>query len=132
MRAVRFKPLPSQEIYRRHLLTSGSVGFVLIVISLAIGMAGYAYFEKIGFYDAFLNASMILSGMGPILSPASTGGKVFAGLYALYSGFAVLAIAAIMFAPVVRRFLHRFHLEALDNDAAQNDPPAKQKTSPAK
>jgi hypothetical protein len=132
MRAVRFKPLPSQEIYRRHLLTSGSVGFVLIVISLAIGMAGYAYFEKIGFYDAFLNASMILSGMGPILSPASTGGKVFAGLYALYSGFAVLAIAAIMFAPVVRRFLHRFHLEAIDDDAAQTDPPAKQKDPPTK
>src|SRR5471032_2022467 len=128
MRAVRFKPLPTHEIYRRHLLTSGSVGLVLVAISLAIGMAGYAYFEDIGFIDAFLNASMILSGMGPVLNPKSAGGRIFAGLYALYSGFAVLAIAAIMFAPVVRRFLHRFHLEAIDDDgAAQNDPPAKQK-----
>jgi hypothetical protein len=132
MRAARFKPLPSPEIYRRHLLTSGSVGLVLVAISLAIGMAGYAYFEDLGFIDAFLNASMILSGMGPILNPKSAGGRIFAGFYALYSGFAVLAIAAIMFAPVVRRFLHRFHLEAIDDDAAQNDPPAKQKAPPAK
>ena len=124
--ARRYKPLPSPEVFRRHLATSGSVGLLLIVISLAVGMAGYAYFEKIGFYDAFLNASMILSGMGPILNPASTGGKIFAGLYALYSGFAVLAIAAIMFAPVVRRFLHRFHLEEVDEDVPpKKDPPAK-------
>ncbi|HEX7606292.1 MAG TPA: hypothetical protein VF348_06255 [Usitatibacter sp.] len=123
--ARRYKPLPPPEVYRRHLATSGSVGLLLIVVSLAVGMAGYAYFEKIGFYDAFLNASMILSGMGPILNPASTGGKVFAGFYALYSGFAVLAIAAIMFAPVVRRFLHRFHLEEFDDDAPKKDPPAK-------
>lgn len=121
----RYKPLPPPEVYRRHLATSGSVGILLVIISLAFGMAGYAYFEKIGFYDAFLNASMILSGMGPILNPASTGGKIFAGLYALYSGFAVLAIAAIMFAPVVRRFLHRFHLEEVDEDVAKKDPRAK-------
>jgi hypothetical protein len=132
MRAARFKPLPSQEVYRRRLLTSGSVGLVLVLISLAIGMAGYAYFEDIGFIDAFINASMILSGMGPILNPKSDGGKIFAGFYALYSGFAVLAIAAIMFAPVVRRFLHRFHLEAIDDDTAQADPPAKQNASPSK
>jgi hypothetical protein len=132
MRAARFKPLPSQQTYRRHLLTSGSVGLVLILISLAIGMAGYAYFENIGFIDAFLNASMILSGMGPVLNPKTDGGRIFAGFYALYSGFAVLAIAAIMFAPVVRRFLHRFHLEAIDDDSAQSDPPAKQKKQAAK
>src|SRR5476651_471680 len=128
----RYKPLPPPEVFRRHLATSGAVGLLLVVISLAFGMAGYAYFEKIGFYDAFLNASMILSGMGPVLNPGSTGGKVFAGFYALYSGFAVLAIAAIMFAPVVRRFLHRFHLEAIDDNTAQDDPPAKQKDQPAK
>jgi hypothetical protein len=132
MRAARFKPLPSKETYHRHLLTSGSVGLVLVLISLAIGMAGYAYFENIGFIDAFLNASMILSGMGPVLNPKTDGGRIFAGFYALYSGFAVLAIAAIMFAPVVRRFLHRFHLEAIDDDAAQADPPEKQKAAPAK
>ena len=121
----RYKPLPPPEVYRRHLATSGSVGLLLIVISLAVGMAGYAYFEKIGFYDAFLNASMILSGMGPVLNPRSDAGKIFAGLYALYSGFAVLAIAAIMFAPVVRRFLHRFHLEEVDEDVPKKDPKAK-------
>ena len=129
---TRVKPLPSPEVYRRHLLTSGSVGIVLIAISLAIGMAGYAYFEDLGYIDAFLNASLILSGTGPVLNPKSAGGRIFAGFYALYSGFAVLAIAAIMFAPVVRRFLHRFHLEAIDDNTAQDDPPAKQKDQPAK
>ena len=91
----RYKPLPPPEVFRRHLATSGSVGILLVAVSLAIGMAGYAYFEDLGFIDSFLNASMILSGMGPILNPSSTGGKIFAGLYALYSGFAVLVIAAI-------------------------------------
>src|SRR5471032_2954897 len=122
---TRVKPLPSPEVFRRHLLTSGSVGLGLVAISLAIGMAGYAYFEHIGIIDAFLNASMILSGMGPVLNPKTDGGRIFAGFYALYSGFAVLAIAAIMFAPVVRRFLHRFHLEEVDEDVPKKDPPAK-------
>jgi hypothetical protein len=59
---------------------------------------------------------MILSGMGPLMQPVTTGGKLFAGTYALYSGLAVLVIAGVMFGPVVHRFLHRFHLEAEDDD----------------
>jgi len=125
MAARRYKPLAPPEVYRRHLATNGSVGILLVAVSLAIGMAGYAYFEDLGFIDSFLNASMILSGMGPVLNPKSAGGKIFAGFYAIYSGFAVLAIAAIMFAPVVRRFLHRFHLEEFDEDVPKKDPPAK-------
>jgi hypothetical protein len=54
---------------------------------------------------------MILAGMGPLHNPITPGGKIFAGLFALYSGFAVLAIAAVMFAPIVHRVMHRFHLE---------------------
>jgi hypothetical protein len=121
MNPRRYKPLASKKVYRRHLVTSGSVGLGLVAISLAIGMAGYMAFEGLGFVDAFVNASMILSGMGPLHNPATTVGKYFAGFYALYSGFAVLAIAAVMFAPVVRRFLHRFHLEVFEDDAAQKD-----------
>ena len=56
-------------------------------------------------------AAMILSGMGPLHFPATPGGKLFAGLYAIYCGFAVLVIAALAFAPVIHRVLHRFHLE---------------------
>lgn len=107
----RIERLASKEVYRRRLATSGSVGLVIVAISLAVGMAGYIGFEHLDGIDSFLNAAMILSGMGPLHNPISTGGKIFAGIYALYSGFAVIAISAIMFAPVVHRVLHRFHLE---------------------
>ena len=66
--------------------------------------------------DSFLNASMILGGMGPIWSPQTSAGKIFAGIYALYSGLAVLAIVGVMFAPAVHRFLHRFHADTADQD----------------
>ena len=126
----RRERLASPEVFRRRLITSGSVGLALIAISLAVGMAGYAALEDLGFVDSFLNAAMILAGMGPVHSVDSTGGKVFAGFYALYSGFAVIAIAAIMFAPLIHRIMHRFHLEEKgdgeDQDAtARKSPPAK-------
>ena len=112
----RHERLAAPEVYHRRLMTSGSVGLGLVAVSLAVGIAGYSGFEDLGFVDSFLNASMILSGMGPLLNPQTTGGKLFAGCYALYSGFAVLAIAAIMFAPVLHRVMHRFHLEMQDED----------------
>ncbi len=109
------KPLLPTQIFFRRLLASIAVGLGLIIVSLAVGMAGYHGYEGLSWLDAFVNASMILSGMGPLLSPVTTGGKLFAGFYALYSGLAVLVIAGVIFAPVVHRFLHRFHLEAKDN-----------------
>jgi hypothetical protein len=75
-----------------------------------MGMAGYHFLEGMDWVDAFVNAAMILSGMGPIGELKTTGGKIFAGCYALYSGLALITIAAITFSPVVHRFLHRFHL----------------------
>lgn len=120
----RSQRLASPEVFRRRLVTSGTVGLALVAISLAIGIAGYMGFEKLAFVDAFLNASMILSGMGPLHNPATTAGKLFAGIYALYSGLAVLAIAAIVFAPVIHRILHRFHIEeAVDDAKAAAKPP---------
>lgn len=112
----RHQTLASPEVFRRRLLKSGSFGLMMVLISLAVGMAGYAFFERLGFLDSFLNAAMILSGMGPIHNPATPGGKIFAGFYALYSGFAVIVIAAITFAPVVHRVLHRFHLETSEDE----------------
>lgn len=109
--------LASPRAFRRRLIGTGSLGLGLIVVSLAIGIAGYAITENLGFVDAFLNASMILSGMGPVHNPATTAGKLFAGFYALYSGFAVLGIAAIVFSPVVHRLFHRFHIVDTDEEA---------------
>jgi hypothetical protein len=107
-------PLASREEFRKRLIGSGSVGFALIVVSLVVGIVGYVLTEGLSTLDAFLNASMILSGMGPLHSPQTTAGKLFAGLYALYCGFAVLGIAAVMFAPVVHRVFHRLHIADTD------------------
>lgn len=105
------KALPSRRDFAGRVLRAVLFGSALIVFSLAVGMLGYRVFEGMDWIDAFANAAMILSGMGPLQPLATPGGKVFAGLYAVYSGLALLSIAGIVFAPVVHRFLHRFHLE---------------------
>lgn len=109
-------PLAPLRTHRRRVLTAGKVGLVLIGISLAVGIAGYMALENLQFLDAFVNASMILSGMGPLHNPQSVAGKLFAGIYAIYSGFAVIGIAAVIFAPIVHRMFHRLHIADLDND----------------
>ncbi len=86
-------------------------------MSLGIGMVGYRGFEGLGWLDAFLNASMILGGMGPVDTVKSNGGKFFAGMYALYSGLVFLVVAGLLLAPVVHRILHRFHAEAAESEA---------------
>lgn len=102
--------------FRRRLAVNVALGGGVTLLSLAVGMAGYSWFEGFGFAQSFLNASMILSGMGPVDELASDGGKIFAGFYALYSGIAVLAVAGLMFAPMAHRLLHHFH--AADDDDA--------------
>ena len=91
-----------------------SLAMLVLVSSLGLGMAGYEYFEGLSWVDAFLNAAMLLGGMGPVESPATPGGKLFAGLYALYAGMVVLVVASIILAPVVHRVLHRFHWDGKD------------------
>lgn len=108
---TRFHPLAPRDVFLRRLVASTALGLAVVGVSLAAGMAGYHGFEGLPWLDAFVNAAMILSGMGPLMQPATPGGKLFAGLYALYSGLAVIFIAGIMFAPIVHRFMHRFHLE---------------------
>jgi hypothetical protein len=91
------------------------LGLGLIVLSLAIGMAGYMwFFPKLDWADAFVNAAMILSGMGPIAIPESTAAKVFSGCYAIYSGLMLVMSAGVVFAPLVHRFLHKLHADEDD------------------
>jgi hypothetical protein len=78
--------------------------------SLLLGMFGYVHFEQLSWIDGFLNASMILGGMGPVAPLRTSAGKIFAGLYALYSGVVFLVAIGIALAPVLHRLLHRFHL----------------------
>ena len=87
----------------------GGLSFLLLVASLAGGMLGFMRFEHLGWRDAFLNASMLLSGMGPVDTSLSEDGKVFAGLYALYSGLVVIAVAGLLLTPAVHRVMHRVH-----------------------
>jgi hypothetical protein len=84
-------------------------GAAIVLGSLAVGMAGYMHFEGLSPLDAFLNAAMLLGGMGPVDDPIRPMGKLFAGLYALYAGLVFLVVAGIVFAPVAHRVLHHFH-----------------------
>jgi len=103
--------LPRRVFYAR-VARSAAIGSIIILASLCIGMAGYHYFEKLSWLDAFTNASMILSGMGPLAPIQTTGGKLFAGCYALFSGIAFISSIGVVFAPIFHRFLHKFHLES--------------------
>lgn len=108
----RKNPLLPQRAFYARLARSLGMGIAMVLVSLVIGMAGYHGFEKLSWLDAFLNASMILSGMGPAAPIQTTGGKLFAGCYALFSGLALITVVAVIFAPLFHRFLHKFHLEA--------------------
>ena len=107
----RTKPLLPRKVYYQRLARHALLGLLVIAGSLGIGMTGYHMFEKLPWIDAFVNAAMILSGMGPVATLQTDAGKIFAGCYALFSGLALVAILGIIFAPVVHRALHKFHLE---------------------
>jgi hypothetical protein len=83
----------------------------LLFGSLAIGIAGYAHFESLGWHDGFLNSALLLGGPGPVDPPHSDGGKIFAGVYALYAGLIFIITVAVVLTPVIHRFFHRFHID---------------------
>jgi hypothetical protein len=109
------KKLAPVKIYYRRLWKNVFFGFSIMLISLFIGTMGYKFsIPEMDWYDSFLNASMILSGMGPIIDPSiklSDTAKVFASVYALFSGVAFISIIGILIAPIAHRFFHKLHLE---------------------
>jgi hypothetical protein len=114
----RRQPLLPRPCFYLRLARNLLFGFGVVAAALFIGMCGYHFFENLPWLDAYLNASMILSGMGPVDPVKSVGGKVFAGTYALFSGIALLSSAGIIFAPVFHRFIHKFHLESEEEPKA--------------
>jgi len=108
------KNLPSKKHFSKRILISFSLAFALLVISLLIGVLGYMYFFNLSWVDGLLNASMILTGMGPVNAATTNSGKLFASVYAIYSGVAFLTSVAVLFAPILHRFLHKFHLDTDD------------------
>jgi hypothetical protein len=97
--------------FAAHLAANGILAAGLSVVSLAIGMAGYHWLAPMPWVDAFVNAAMLLSGMGPVTPLENTPVKVFAGAYALYCGVVLLATVGLVLAPIVSYVLHRFHLD---------------------
>jgi hypothetical protein len=107
----KHQPLLSRPDFVRRVGRNFAAASALIGLSLAAGMAGYHATEDMGWVDAFANASMILSGMGPLEPLKTTGGKLFAGFYALYSGLILILASGVVLAPIVHRMFHRFNLE---------------------
>jgi hypothetical protein len=104
----RIRPISTAHFVAR-MLRHGLAALLLVALSLGIGMAGYGHYEHLAWRDAFLNASMLLGGMGPVESPQSAHGKIFAGCYALYAGLVFIVSAGVILSPVVHRIIHRFH-----------------------
>ncbi len=105
------EPLLSGAQFFRRMLLYSAFAIALITGSLAIGVLGYHQLEKMSLIDALLNSAMLLGGMGPINPLNTDAGKLFASLYALFSGMVFLGVAGLFFAPIYHRFLHHFHLE---------------------
>ncbi len=88
------------------------VGLALMFIALGIGMVGYHGLEGLSWLDSFLNASMILGGMGPVAKLHNPAAKLFAGFYALFAGLAFIGVASVIVLPIAHRLLHLLHLES--------------------
>lgn len=104
-------PPISRHLFVKRVLRHVLAALALVLFSLILGMAGYEYFEQLSWRDAFLNAAMLLGGMGPVNAPQTDAGKLFAGLYALYAGLVFLVGAGVVFTPVLHRVMHKFHWE---------------------
>jgi hypothetical protein len=102
--------LPKRKFFWR-VLKYTLFSVALIVASLLVGIVGYHAFGELSWVDSFLNAAMLMGGMGPTSTLQTEAGKIFAGIYALYCGMVLLIAVAIFAAPIFHRFLHHFHLE---------------------
>ena len=108
------RPAPRRVFISRMALAVG-IWLIVTALALVIGIAGYAYFEGMSLVDAYLNAAMILSGMGPATDLKTKAGKIFAGSYAIFSGLVIIIATGFVLAPIFHRVLHRFHVETGTN-----------------
>ena len=115
MKATPFEhkgsPLASRKKFRARVLGAAMVSLTFVAVTLGVGMVGFHWIENLSWLDAFHQAAMLLSGMGPVVNVTTTAGKLFDGFYAIFCGIALLGVTGILFAPVIHRVLHRFHLE---------------------
>jgi hypothetical protein len=107
-------PLATRAIFLNRLARAVAVAVIIIAISLSLGVAGYHWIAGFGWTDAFLNASMILGGMGPVNPLITDASKMFAALYALFSGLVLVGATGVVLGPILHRMLHRFHLDDVE------------------
>ena len=107
----RRQPVISRRRFIRRMFIVIGLWLALTLVGLVIGIAGYANLEGMSLVDAYVNAAMILSGMGPVVELKTTAGKFFAGTYAIFSGLVIVIATGFILAPIFHRVLHRFHVE---------------------
>jgi hypothetical protein len=112
----RHEKLAPVSVFAKRLGVFVGVALCMIGVALGIGVAGYHYLAGLGLVDSFLEASMILGGMGPVNSLTTDGAKIFASLYALFSGLVLIGVMGVILSPIVHRIMHKFHVEAEDGD----------------
>ncbi len=115
----KYQPLAPLKVFYQRVLKSLLVAMLILMICLLIGILGYHYIAKIGWIDAIHNASMILSGMGPVAEIKNTSGKLFSSAYALFSGVAFITNVGFLLAPAAHRFFHKLHVD--DSDVQGED-----------
>lgn len=105
------QPILPFRKFRIRLLKNFIWACLILLLSLLAGILGYHFLEGLSWVDSMLNAAMILTGMGPIHALTNDSAKIFATIYALYSGVAFLTVIAVFMAPVIHRFMHHFHFD---------------------
>jgi hypothetical protein len=130
-RLRRIRPLPPRLHFVRHFLRNAVVVFGVVFVALGIGAVGYHLTDGLGWLDAFLNAAMILTGMGPVAELHTPAAELFAIFYSIFSGVVFLSMIAVLLGPLAQRFLHKFHLDLYDDDTPQPKPPAPPASPPA-
>ena len=115
----RHEPLLPRDAFLKRLALYIGIAFIIVFCSLAIGIIGYHVFGGFSWLDALVNAAMILGGMGPVNELHTQAGKLFASFYALFSGLMFLVVIGVIFAPIIHRFLHHFHLELETEDSTK-------------
>jgi len=114
------QPLISRTAFFLRIAWHVLIALGIVLVSLGIGIVGYHVFEGMAWIDSTVNAAMILGGMGPVNELHTNAGKLFAAFYALFSGIIFLIAIAVLLAPAVHRFLHRFHIEFDSDDSTKN------------
>src|SRR5438876_10355332 len=113
----RHEKLAPVSVFVKRIVASVGIAFCLIALTLAIGISGYHWIGGFNWIDSLLEASMILGGMGPVNPLATNAAKVFASLYALFSGLVFIGIMGVILTPAVHRLIHKFHLESNGSDS---------------